>query len=533
MLDILIRNGLVYDGSGSPPQEIDVAIRGETIEAVERLEAAEGDLVIDADGLAVSPGFIDTHVHSDIMLLGDPQHAPLLCQGVTTEVLGQDGFSYAPLSPTNLDLYRRYLASVNGDPDIAWDWSSVAEFRARFDRTVAVNTVYLVPHGTIRLEVLGFQDAPLVDDDLRKAQALIREGMEEWAVGFSTGLSYFPHSWSDTDEIVELCRPVAEKGGIYVVHLRTVFRGEPFDSIEETLEIARRSGVAVHFSHFRTHPSTAGHVEKLVAPIEAGQAEGLDITMESYPYPSGSSMGVMWLPPWAQEGGPDEILARLADSEQRQKVAAAVDAVLDPSSWAIGLTFDDFVYSHLPSPENHDLLGLSFPEAAEARGIASGSELLCDLLLAENLDVGYVVAPPSSDLWEVMDRDLMELYARPDYTVGSDSVLVGERPHPRAYGTFPRLLGRLRRHYGNPSLEVLINRASAAAAKRFGLHDRGLLQPGKAADIVVFNPDTLEDTSTYEKPKSFPIGIEYVLVNGRVAVEKGTPTGVLAGRPLP
>ena len=497
------------------------------------LGAVEAEITIDAGGLAISPGFIDTHVHSDIMLLGDPQHAPLLCQGVTTEVLGQDGFSYAPLSSTNLDIYRRYLASIDGDPDIDWDWSSVAEFRARFDRTVAVNTVYLVPHGTVRLEVLGFHDVPLVDSDLEKAQKLVLDGMEQWAVGFSTGLSYFPHSWSDTNEIIELCRPVAEKGGVYVVHLRTVFRGEPFDPVEETLEIARRSGVAVHFSHFRTHPATAGDVEKLVAPIEIGQAEGLDITMETYPYPSGSSMGVMWLPPWAQEGGPDEILARLADPERREQIVADVETVLDPSSWAIGLTFDDFVYSHLPSPENHDLLGLNFTEAAEARGLGSGPKLLCDLLLAENLDVGYVVAPPHPDLWEIMDQDLMELYARPDYTVGSDSVLVGDRPHPRTYGTFPRLLGRLRRRYGSPSLEVLVNRATAAAAERFGLHDRGLLQPGKAADIVVFNADTLEDTATYQQPKSFPIGIEYVLVNGQVAVERGTPTGVLAGRPLP
>jgi len=530
MLDLLIRGGLVFDGSGAPPRKADVAIHGERIEAVERLEGAQAHRVIDASGLAVAPGFIDTHVHSDVMILGNPQHACKLCQGVTTEVLAQDGLSYAPLSPANLQMYRRYLAGLNGNPDIAWDWSSVAEFRSRFDRTVAVNTAYLMPHGTVRLEVLGMKDVPLLGEDLKKAQALIAQGMEEWAVGFSTGLSYFPQSWSDTDELVELCRPVAERGGVYIVHLRTVFRGKRFDPVQETIEIGRRAGVAIHFSHFRTHPATAGRVADLVAPIEAAQAEGLDITMESYPYPSGSSMAVMLVPPWAQEGGPDKILAHLADPVQRQRIVSEMESTVDPS---FGVTFNDYVYSYLPSVRNSDLIGLSFIEAARYRGTASPSDLVCDLLLEENLEVGFLIGPPAPQVWETMNRDLMQLFSRPDYTVGSDSVLVGQRPHPRTFGCFPRLLGRMRRQYGGVPLEALINRATALPAERFGLKDRGLLQRGKAADIVVFDPETLADTATYENPKSFPIGVEYVVVNGRVAVEHSKPTGVLAGRPLP
>jgi N-acyl-D-amino-acid deacylase len=300
--------------------------------------------------------------------------------------------------------------------------------------------------------------------------------------------------------------------------------------VEETLEIARQSGVAVHFSHFRTHPATAGRVDELLAPIDAAKAQGLDITLESYPYPSGSSMGVMWVPLWAQEGGPDAILARLADPIQRQRIAAGMEAMVDPS---YGVSFDDFLYSNLPSDTNGDLVGLSFIEAARARGASSAAELLCDLLLEEGLEVGYVVGPPQPETWEVLDRDLMQLYSRKDYTVGSDSIHAGQKPHPRTFGCFPRLLGRLRRRYGHPPLEELVNRATALPAERFGLKDRGLIEPGKAADIVIFNPETLTDTATYENPRSSPIGIEYVLVNGQMAVQSGEPTGLLAGRPLP
>ena len=223
IFDVIIRNGTVIDGSGGPARCVDVGIRGSVIEAVEDLGAAQGATTIQADGMVVAPGFIDSHAHSDVMLLADPQHAPKLLQGVTTEVLGQDGLSYAPLSPDNLQLYRRYLAGLNTSLDVDWNWSSVAEYRARFDGHVAINTAYLIPHGAVRLEVLGMQDVPLVGDDLKRAQRLVERGMEEWGVGFSTGLAYYPQVYSDTEELIELCRPAA--GGVFAPHLRSIFRG--------------------------------------------------------------------------------------------------------------------------------------------------------------------------------------------------------------------------------------------------------------------------------------------------------------------
>jgi N-acyl-D-amino-acid deacylase len=529
--DLLIRNGLVVDGSGSPAAAADVGISGGRIEAVERLPQADAGRVVDARGQVVAPGFIDTHAHSDLMLLAEPQHTPKLCQGVTTEIIAQDGLSYAPLSPNNLRDYVRYLSGLYGRPPLDYAWSSVAEFRAQFDRRVAVNTVYLVPHGTVRLEVLGMYDVPLRDDALKKAQALVERGLADGAVGMSTGLSYFPQSYSDTDEIVELCRPVAAADAVYVTHIRTVFRERPFDPVIESLDIGRRSGAKVHFSHFRTSPLTAGQVKERMAPIDGPAGQGVDVSLETYPYPSGSSLGLQLVPAWAHEGGPDAILARLRDPGQRARIADELAAVRDsvqPARW------EERIYSHLPSPANQELLGKTMTEAARVRGAASPEELLLDLLLEEDLEVGHVQLPPDdASVWDQVNRDIMQLFERPNYMVGSDSISAGGHPHPRLYGCFPRLIGRFQRQYGGLSLEALVNRATAVAADRFGLTDRGRVQPGKAADLVVFDPNTISDTSTYEAPKSLPVGIDYVVVNGEVAVEGGTPTGVLAGRALP
>ena len=519
IFDVIIRNGTVIDGSGGPARCVDVGIRGSVIEAVEDLGAAQGATTIQADGMVVAPGFIDSHAHSDVMLLADPQHAPKLLQGVTTEVLGQDGLSYAPLSPDNLQLYRRYLAGLNTSLDVDWNWSSVAEYRARFDGHVAINTAYLIPHGAVRLEVLGMQDVPLVGDDLKRAQRLVERGMEEWGVGFSTGLAYYPQVYSDTEELIELCRPAA--GGVFAPHLRSIFRGEPFDPVQEALDISRGSGIALHLTHFGPGWD--------ISMVDRARDGGLDVTFDAYPYFSGSSTLMAFLPPWAQVGGPDDILERLADPVQRKRMEGEVAGIRIANrikSWG------DMMISHAPSAANRHLVGLTIPEATAARGFETCEEFVCQILLEENLEVGHRMPPPPDEVVEAGSEKYMKLLEREDYAVSSDSILAGDKPHPRAYGTFPRVLGRLRRKYGN-SLESLINRMTAFPASRFGLDDRGLIRPGMAADVVVFDPDRINDTATYDVPKSHPVGIDYVLVNGRIAVEAGIPTGVLAGRTVP
>ena len=526
MFDVLIVGGTVVDGTGSPGFRADLGINGESIEAVGDLSKPEARRVINATGLTVSPGFIDTHAHSDGALLMDPQHANGLRQGITTEILGQDGLSYAPLSSENYRVYRRYLAGILGEPPEDLDMSSVAAFRSHYHKKVSINTAYCVAHGAIRLETLGFRDAPLVGDALDKAKRLIREGIEQGAVGFATGMSYHPNSWSDTTEMVELCKATQEMGGVYVTHLRDVNPDRAFGGggIPEALEIGRRSGVKVHFSHHRTQPGTEGKVAERVRLIDEAKAEGVDCTLELYPYPTGSSFPASFLPSYAHEGGPDAVIQRLKDPSERKKLIEYLD---DYDRRPL----DEAVFTYVPKNNHYE--GMTLLDIAAQRGVSMG-ETLCDMLVEEDLQICYRGAPPHNvAVWRQLSRDCVELLSRPDYMVGSDAIPLGSLPHPRAYGCFPRFLGRLRRQFPIISLEQMVQRMSQNPAERFGIKRRGVIRKGCYADIVVFDPIHLNDNATYDDPVQFPTGIPYVLVNGQVAVDNDRCTGVLAGQAVP
>ena len=524
--DLILTGGQVLDGTGTPAVTADLGVIGEKIEAIGDLSPAQARRVIPLRGLTLAPGFIDTHTHSEGALLHDPRHACGLRQGITTEITGLDGMSWAPLSRPNFRLYARYLGGILGDPPPELDMSSIAAFRAHYHRKVAVNVAYLVPHGALRLELLGFRDLPLRGETLRAAKRMLRQGIEQGAVGFSTGAAYHPGYWADTRELVEMCRAVREAGSVYVNEPRVGTPGRAFagGGILEGLEIARQSGAPVHFAHLRTTEETAGRLKELSAPIDRAKDRGVDCTMDIYPYPSGSSIAVSFLPGEMQEGGPDAILERLADPGGRQSFQDHLEnrlfAPLEPVT-----------FSYLP--RNPRLEGKSLAEAARLRE-TSPARTLCDLLLEEELKVGYLNAPPASPaLREAIDRDCLQLLARPDAMACSDITPQGGVPHPRCYGAFPRFLGRLRRRYRTLSLETMVARMTDGPARRFGLTRRGRLQPGYFADLVAFDPETVNDTATYEDPRRFPVGIPWVVVNGRVAVEEGRCTGVRAGQAVP
>jgi N-acyl-D-amino-acid deacylase len=524
--DLVLAGGTVVDGTGAPGVRADVGVAGDAIAAIGDLGRAEAGRRLDVAGLVVAPGFVDPHTHAEGALLTDPQHAMGLRQGITTEFLGIDGMSYAPLSGPNYRLYRRWLAGLLGAPPEDLDMSSVAAFRRHYDRRVAVNTAYLVPFGTVRLEVLGFRDAPLRGEALDRARRLVREGLEQGALGLSSGSKYYPGPWGDTAELVALCEPVRAAGAVYMCEPRSALleRAHGGHGVAEALEVARRAGVRLHFAHYRTAPETAGRIDQLMRLIAPAQAEGVDVTFDVYPYPAGSSIPVSYLPGWAQEGGPDAILARLADPGDRRRIARALDE--DPT-----IPLGQLVCSYAGT--DTALEGMSLGDLAARRGGTPG-EVLCQLLLSEQLALGHVAAPPRSvALWRQVSRDCMELLARPDYMVCSDITPAGRFPHPRSYGAFPRFLGRLRRELGGLSLEAMVHRMTDRPARRFGLPRRGRIARGHFADLVAFDPDRVVDTATYDDPRQFPAGIPYVVVNGQVAVDRERPTGALAGRAVP
>jgi N-acyl-D-amino-acid deacylase len=322
---------------------------------------------------------------------------------------------------------------------------------------------------------------------------------------------------------------VARYGGAYLTHLRNVHpeRGFGGGGVTEALEIGRRSGVNVHFSHYRTAVENAGKTAELMEEIDRAKAEGVDCTLELYPYPTGSGYPMMFLPPEANEGGPDAILEALQDPARRRDIAAYIDKEHD------GIVGNDrAVITHVSSEQNRHMEGRSISLAAHERGVSAG-ELICALLLEEKLTVGFLQAPPADlAVWEQTSRDTIELLSRPDYMVGSDSISGHSRPHPRAYGTFPRILGRLLRKHPVMSLEQMVQRMADNPARRFGLKDRGRISQGFAADIVVFDADRIIDTATYDDPAQYPAGIPYVLVNGTIAVDAERCTGSMTGQAL-
>jgi N-acyl-D-amino-acid deacylase len=526
MFDLIVAGGTVVDGTGRPGIRADVGVRGETIAAIGDLAGAEAARTIDARGLTVAPGFIDTHTHSEGALLVDPQHAYGLRQGITTEFLGIDGMSYAPLSPDNYRAYRHWLGGLLGDPPADLDMSSVAAFRSHYHKKVAVNTAYLVPHATVRLEVLGFRDAPLRGEALEAARRLVREGLEQGAVGYTTGSSYYPGPWADTAELIEVCKEVRAAGKIHMCEPRRagLDRAHGGSGVAEALEVARRTGVKLHFAHYRTHPESAGRIDRIMDPIDKAEGPRPDITFDIYPYPSGSSIPVSLLPGSAQEGGPEAILRRLGDPALRAAIAASLDRHQAAS-------LEEMLISY--APRNPAIEGSSLRDVAERAGETLGAAL-CRLLLEENLKVGYVAAPPRSvATFNRISRDCMELLARPDYMVCSDITPTGRFSHPRCYGAFPRFLGRLRREFGTLGLEATVQRMTEAPARRFGITRRGRIEKGWFADITVFDAERVMDNATYDDPHQFPTGIPYVVVNGAIAVDGEVCTGRLAGQAVP
>ena len=523
MLDLILRNGTVFDGSGTEGFRADVGIEGEWIRELGDLSRVETRQALDCAGLYVTPGFIDMHTHSDLDLLVDPYSSPKVRMGVTLEVLGQDGISVAPMRPENVAEVKAQLSGLLGDHPIEWGWQRVGDYLRLLHRRTTVNVSYLVPHGALRWWVMGFDARPARPAELDAMCSLLRESIEEGAVGISTGLIYPPCIYAEWNELVALAKTTARSGGFWVVHIRN--EGDRCEeSIREMLDLSRASGCPLHISHFKvTGRENFSKADRQVEMLEEARREGLEVTCDQYPYTAGCTVLGACLPPWAHAGGVSETLKRLANPADRARMRTEMEAP-DRGTWPSTVraaTYEGIVIATVATPRNQDVVGRNLAEIARMRG-AGPAEVVFNLLLEEGMKVTMIVHHQS--------EEVVEKYIRlPFQTFGTDGIS-GTKPHPRLYGTFPRALGRYVREKQLMTWADTIRRMTGAAAKRLGLRDQGLIREGMRGSITVFDPARIIDRATYEDPMRDSEGIRYVLVNGQIALEDGRETRILAGR---
>lgn len=516
MFDVIIRGGWLLDGTGAPAFRADVGTRGDRITAIGRLDGATAARELDATGRYVTPGFVDTHVHGDAAALDPATQLAALRQGVTTMVLGQDGISYAPTDAATLRHVSRYFAPVNGaHPGLPADGVPVAALLDTYRGSTALNTAYLAPHGTIRYRVMGAAERPPTAGELAAMRGLVERALEEGAVGLSTGLEYAPGRYADAAELAALCAPVAARGLPYVSHLRG-YEAHAGTGMGEAHEIGRRSGVAVHASHYH------GPAEELAALVDDGRAEGVDITFDSYPYLRGSTiLAMVTLPGFVPTADPERAVALLADPAVRERL---------DTEWFGRPGWDTFwpkvTLSHLPAERWRWAEGMSVPAIAAKVGRPE-PDVALDLLVDTNMEAGCVFGQPAED-----DSSVRALLRHPAQMGGSDGIYVGGHPHPRGFGAFARILGRYTRELGDLTWPEAVSHLAGHPARRFRLAGRGVLREGAAADLVLLDPLAIRDTATYEKPREPAVGVDDVLVNGVPVLAGGALTGATAGRPL-
>ncbi|MGI8658540.1 MAG: N-acyl-D-amino-acid deacylase family protein [Candidatus Limnocylindria bacterium] len=525
VFDVLIEGGTVVDGSGGQPFAAAVGVR----EGRLTLVFGENDAVgagrhIDATGLMVAPGFIDLHSHSGLTVFVDPLHQPKVRQGVTTEVIGVDGLSYAPIAdPADLEALLVMNAGLDGHPDIGYDWSSVESYLDRLDALrPSLNLAFMVGNSALRIGAVGWDEQQAEPAQVANMRSMLREAMEQGAIGLSSGLDYPPGSYADTDELASLTAEAARHGGFYHTHVRYPLGDRYLDPFREAIEIGRRGEGPVHITHFYHRQTFPDGPAPMLALVDDARAEGLDVTFDTYPYEWASTRLLIMIPPWVQAGGPAPTKERLADAGVRDRIRREMGerGVL----FAGRRAWDDVRVGAFTSPDLLRWEGSTLGDVIADRG-DDPVDVLCDLLLAEDLRVNQVTPGP----WTETLRDFIR---HPVGMIGTDSTFVGAKPSPRTYGSFPRVLGQFVREEAILSLEEAVRSMTSAPAARLGLRDRGTIRDGAIADLVILDPERVRSNATYDDPRQFPDGIDWVIVGGEVVVEDGRHTGARPGRVL-
>jgi N-acyl-D-amino-acid deacylase len=522
-VDILIRNGSIVDGSGAAPRPGAVGMLDGLLRIADEDWRPGAARTLDATGMAVAPGFIDLHSHGGLMVLADPRHEPKVRQGVTTEIIGVDGNGYAPFARRDdLEAFVRLNAGLDGDPPLEYDWDSVPSYLDRYDRGQALNIGIVVGNSALRIGAIGWDDTPADERAVSSMRAMLREAMQAGAFGVSSGLDYPPGSYASTDELAALTAEAAKHGGFYHTHVRYPLGDRFLDPFREAIEIGRRADGPAHITHFYHRLSYPGPPEALLGLVDDALAAGQDVTFDSYPYEWASTRLLIQLPQWVQSGGPAALKDRLADGAVRDRIrgelAARGAAYSGAGGWA------DVRLGAVTRPENLRWESRSVADVMGETG-SDAVDVICDLLLAEDLRVAQVTSGPHTG-------GLRTFLRHPAAMVGTDSTFLGEKPSPRTYGSFPRILGQFVREEALLSQEEAVHRMTGAPAGRLGLRQRGLLRDGYAADVVVFDPARVRANATYDEPRQFPDGIAHVFVNGVAVVDTGRHTGATPGRAL-
>jgi len=524
MYDLVVSNGRVVDGSGSSWFWADIGVKDGVIAKIGR--GLKGERIIDATGLVVSPGWIDIHMHADHTILGNTRMESYIHQGVTTATMGNCGLSMYPLYH-HRDELMAYLKPFISGLRLAWDWGSMGDFIKRIEaKGAGINLTPFVGHGSIRINVMGFENRDPTDPELAEMKRLLREALDEGAFGMSTGLGYSPGVFAKDEELVALGHILNEYGCLYSTHMR-----DGVTNLAETISLGFKTHIPIEVSHLGSscacHPELhKRHRETTLRALDEARAAGLDITADIYPYTAGSSLLAQIIPYWAQEGGVQMMLGRLKDPAVRNRMRVEyTDGKVRRAR-----DFSKVYVTFVKSAANKRFEGMNVVEIAKARGV-DNVDALCDLLIEENAEAMNIIFWGEEDDVDVLTVHPAVLPCSDGWAHAPYGELGQGKPHPRCYGAFPRYF-RTNTDKGLFTLEEAVRRMTGMPASRLRLADRGILREGMAADITVFDPVKVKDTATFTAPHSYPEGIPYVIVNGEVVIDAGEHTGALAGKIL-